>query len=182
MKLRDQEQDAAAEPEKEKQRFLRKRVGGGIFGYTDQLADRQDIIECNRDGSPINGVDPSADQLADVQEELARFRASADGMTFEAHEAEVAVLNERVADLEGEVEGKDKVIEDLQAKLAAALIEPTGLELLDDFMKGLAGKPDGEAKGSLEDFVKQAFGVDLDKRVTLAKMVENARDAASKGG
>jgi chromosome segregation ATPase len=165
-------------------RYLRKQGDDPIrcYPYSEILAKRPDMFECDSEGRPLNSVDESAEELRRVTEELDGLRSSIEGMEVQSHQAALQAKEAMIEEQAQELEAKDTIIGDLQSKLKASESAANSpLSKLDIFLVSIEGLQPTEAKDALDSYVQNSFGENLDKRMTLPKMINAARDLAVKG-
>lgn len=170
----------------QQQRYLRKRGEEplALYPFTETLAKRQDMYECDKDGRFIR--DPSAPEgadrkIAELESELEKFRSSDSGTMLESLQAENAALKEEVESLRAENAA-------LKGNAGSTGSVPqadqgNGRDVdVEAYVKDVTEKVDrmGSDKDSIRDFAQSEFGRELDRRWSWERLREKALELARK--
>lgn len=158
----------------EKQRWVRRLSDGRIFGWTPQQATKEGMVECDAAGNVLDTPPEAAGAGIGVPDPFrqAEFdRLTTDlavaQQTIEAQNVQIIDLQAELAMLKATVNAADEMVVKEQAEFD-----------LDAYLKALP--PDSaEAKLALDDMAKERYGIDLDRRASLPKMIEQVRAAES---
>lgn len=153
------------------QRWIRRLEDGRIFGWSPQQANKEGFVECDAKGNllaapPATAAPAPVDPFMQADVDRLNVELTVAKQTIEAQNIEINDLRAEVAMLKSTVNAIDELADDAQAEISFDL----------EAVIGALPADNAEAKLQLGQVAIDRYGIDLDRRHSLPKMIEQVRE------